>query len=141
MCNYDLFDFIPHWRAGNNISHLVVGQVDGSGVLRQLGEVRQAFVRTGNGNSVTSLGGDDQRLLDVFQVALAVVLDGAGGQDVERVVLHDQEQASIVGAALVATPSGKITFRYFVASTTIIIVAYVWEDAGAQELLASKIVS
>lgn len=107
MCNYDIFDFIPHWRAGNNISDLVVGQVDGSGVLRQLGEVRQAFFRTGNGNSVASLGGDDQRLLDVFQVALAVVLDGARGQDVERVVLHDEEQASIMGAALVATPSGK----------------------------------
>ena len=56
--------------------------------------------------------------LDIFELTLALVLDGTAWQDVEGVVLHDQEQSGIVGGAIVTTSgilfcNRKITLFFF----------------------------
>ena len=48
-------------------------------MLRQLREVSEALVRTRDKDGVMALRSNDHGLLDVFQLALAVVLDGTGG--------------------------------------------------------------
>jgi hypothetical protein len=48
------------------------------------------------------------KYLNIFELALAMVLDGASWQDVEAVVLHDKQQSGLVDAAIVTTSGNQL---------------------------------